>query len=244
MTQSLTLPERFLVAPRQFGFVDHFDHFVTADRWTSLQADSGSSVAAEDAAEGGLLLTTGSTDNDEVYLHLNSEMFLIADDKPMSCIARLAFAEAGTDDINVLFGFQSAVVVNSLQDNAGGPLATYSGAVFFKLDGELFWRFETSLAGTQTTTRLAAVSPNLATDFHTLQIDIRRRDALTVEIIPMIDEAGGNNPQQALDNTGVKIKHTITLGSPTEMAIVCGVKSGGSNSEAVHLKMIGCEGIR
>ncbi len=244
MTQSLTLPERFLLAPRQFGFVDHFTHFVTGDRWTSLEADGGSSVAAADSAEGGLDLTTGSTDNDEVYLHTNSELFLIADDKPMSMIARLAFAEAATDDINVLCGFQSAVVVNSLQDNAGGPLATYSGAVFFKLDGELFWRFETSLGSTQVTTRLAAVSPVAAADFHTLQIDIRRRDATTVEIIPMIDESGGNNPLQALDNTGKKVKHTITLGSPTEMALVCGAKSGGGTAEVVRLAMMGCEGIR
>jgi len=244
MTKSLTLPERFLLAPRQFGFVDHFDEFVSGDRWTSLQADAGSSVAAVDSAEGGLDLTTGVTDNFEVYIHTTQELFLIADDKPMSCIGRLAFAEANTDDINVIFGFMSAVVVNSLIDNAGGPLATYSGAVFFKLDGELFWRFETSLGGTQTTTRLAAVSPNLATDFHTLQIDIRRRDATTVEIIPMIDEAGGNNPNQALDNLGVKVKHTITLGSPTEMALMCGAKSGGANGEVVRLAMAGCEGTR
>ncbi len=244
MTQSLTLPERFLLAPRQFGAVDHFDHFITADRWTSLEADSGSSVAAANAAEGGLILTTGGSDNDEVYVHLTKELFLIADDKPMSCQARLAFAEASTPDINVLFGFQSAVVVNSLQDNAGGPLATYSGAVFFKLDGELFWRFETSLGSAQTTTRLAAVSPAGAADFHTLQIDIRRRDATTVEIVPMIDESGGNNPVQALDNTGVKVKHTITLGSPTEMSIVCGAKSGGGTAEVVSLKYVAWEGTR
>ena len=243
MTLSLTLPERFLLAARQFGAVDHFDHLITADRWTLLEADGGGTVAV-DAAEGGLTITTGSTDNDEAYMHLTAELFLIADDKPMSCQARLAFAEAATNDINVLFGFQSAVVVNSLQDNAGGPLATYSGAVFFKLDGELFWRFETSLGSTQQTTRLAAVSPNSATDFHTLQIDIRRRDATTVEIIPMIDESGGNNPLQALDNNGVKVKHTITLGSPTEMSIVCGAKAGGSNAEVVNLKYIAWEGTR
>jgi len=244
MSLSLTLPERFLLAPRQFGHVDHFEEFVTGDRWTSLEADAGSSVAAVDSAEGGLDLISGGTDNDEVYVHTTQELFLIADDKPMSMIARLAFAEANINDINVICGFQSAVVANSLQDNAGGPLASYSGAVFFKLDGELFWRFETSLAGTQTTTRLAAVSPDAATDFHTLQIDIRRRDATTVELIPMIDESGGNNPLQALNNNGVKVKHTITLGSPTEMALVCGAKSGGANAETVRLAMIGWEGTR
>lgn len=240
----MTMPERFLLAPRQFGGVDHFDHFVSGDRWTSLQADAGSSVAAVDAAGGGLDLTTGVTDNFEVYLHMTQELFLIADDKPMSCQGRLAFAEANTDDINVIFGFMSAVVVNSLIDNAGGPLASYSGAVFFKLDGELFWRFETSLAGVQTTTQLAAVSPAAATDFHTLEIHIQRRDATTVEIIPKIDEAGGNNPQQALDNTGKKVKHTITLGSPTEMALMCGAKSGGANAEVVRLSHVAWEGTR
>lgn len=244
MTLSLTHPERFLLAPRQFGFVDHFDHFVTADRWTTIEGDSGSSIAAVDSAEGGLDLISGGTDNFEVYLHTTQELYLIADDKPMSCIGRLAFAEANTDDINVLFGFQSGAAANSLQDNAGGPLATYSGAVFFKLDGELFWRFETSLGGTQTTTRLAAVSPVAATDFHTLQIEIRRRDATTVEIIPKIDEAGGNNPTQALDANGVKVKHTITLGSPTEMGLICGVKSGGANAETLRLAMIGAEATR
>jgi len=244
MTKSLTLPERFLLAPRQFGDKDDFNHFVTADTWTTIEGDSGSAITSLNDAEGGLDLTTGGSNNDEVYLHMTREIFLIADDKPMSCIGKLAFVEANSDDINVIFGFQSAVVVNSLQDDAGGPLATYSGAVFFKLDGENFWRFETSLGSTQQTTRLAAASPNAITDFHTLQIDIRRRDATTVEIIPMIDEAGGNNPRQALDNNGAKVKHTITLGSPTEMAIVCGAKAGGGNVEVVRLKVIAWEGTR
>jgi hypothetical protein len=244
MTQSLTLPESALLIPRQFGVIDDFLSFSDADLWTIIDADSGATVLPSDAAGGILNLTTGATDNNEAYVATTQELYLFADDKPLLFLARLQWVEANTNDANVIAGLMDAVAANHLIDDAGGPVASYSGAVFFKAKDSLLWQFETSLSGTQTTTTLAAASPNGAADFHSLKIEARRRDATTVEIIPYIDEAGGQDYKQALDANGAKVKHTITLGSPTEMSAMCGVKAGGANSEVVAVDYLGAHQLR
>lgn len=241
MSKELTLPEHYLLAPRHFGFIDPFTHLDTG-RWTTIASDGGS-AAVVDAAGGILRLTTSDAtpaDNDEVYVHTANEVFLFADDKPGEAVGRVKWAEANVDDANVIFGLWDGVTANDLQDNAGGPPASYSGAVFFKLDGETQWRFETSLAGVQTTTLLAAVSPNGANDWHSLKIVWRLRDSTHVEIVPWIDENGGQDFHIALDDAnGKPVKHIITLGLPTEMALAFGAKAGGANEETADFDYAG-----
>lgn len=247
MSKEVTLPESFLLAPRQFGFLDDFFDFNTGDRWTSIISNSGS-ASVVDAAGGLLRLVTSdatAADNDETYVHTTNEVFLFGDDKPGEAIARLKWTEANVDDANVIWGAWDGVTADDLQDNGGGPPASYSGAVFFKLDGETQWRFETSLAGTQTTTLLAATAPNGASDFHALKITWRLRSSTIVEIVPWIDENGGQDFRVALDDAnGKPVKHTITLGTPTEMALAAGVKAGGANSETLDIDYMGAYQLR
>ncbi len=212
--------------------------------WQIIAPDDGTAIIT-DGVPGELdLLTGGGTDNDEIYIARAIEEFKFADDKPLWWSMRGRLTEANTDDANIIAGLMDAVAANALQDNSGGPPSSYSGAVFFKVDGGTAWQFETSLTTTQTTTTLAALSPDGAADYHTLAIEARRRDATSVELIPYIDEAGGQDFKQALDANGKKVKHIITLGTPTDMMAMAGVKNGGANAETLVLQYMACHQLR
>lgn len=223
---------------REFGLFDDFLWYVTAHLWTLVATDSGT-AAVGDAAGGVVTLnpSDGSVaDNDEVYLKSTAEVFLFAADKPLVFEARLKWTEANTDDANVIAGVMSAVGANSLLDNGAGPAASYSGAVFFKVDGGTGWNFETSLGGTQTTTALHSDHAPAAA-YQTLRIEAREQGGV-IEIVPFIDG------KQCLDTNGRPVKHTIALGSPTEMNAVVGAKNGDTNQESILVDYVAAYQLR
>lgn len=248
MTKNLIMPDDRLVLPHSFGFIDDFcdEILATGGLWTKIATDSGTILVMD--ARGGIAQFRPSdgtvADNDEVYLHTANELFLFDDPNPLEFMCRIAWAEANTDDANVIAGLANAVAANHLLDDGAGPPADYSGAVFFKVDGGTKWVFETSISTTQTTTTLSHTAPNGATDFHTLKIVVKKRDATTIELTPYIDEAGGQDLKQCTDANGALVKHTITLGTPTEMNAFVGAKNGGANNEDLRLDYVSCYQLR
>lgn len=222
---------------------EYVDHFVGLDttRWNTLEADANGDVAHDvDGANGIVQLLVTTTDNEEAYLYSN-ELFDFDRNKSYIVWARLQFAEAATDDANVMFGLMEGVAANSLQDNGAGPAADYDGALFFKVDGGTRWQFETSEGTAQETTDLDYTAGGAS--YHTLAIQVMAKSATELEITPWIDPLGGNNLKQARPY-GVSprvplVKHNLTLASTTgEMAVVVGLKNGGANSETVNVDLI------
>jgi len=228
----LTLPQGAKDARGQYGFFEDFLEFVTGDLFTDTSADSGSGVANVDAAGGQVTLTTGTTDNDECYLLTTKELFLFAANKPLIAECRLKFTEANTDDANVAFGLMNAVGANSVLDNGGGPAASYSGAVFFKVDGETHWNAESSLAGTQTTTALTALN-SLDGQLKTAGGGVWQ--TLRIEVIPISSTEA--TVYFYIDGVLV-ITQSLTYTSATEMQVFVGVKAGGANAEVVYVDSI------
>ena len=202
--------------------------------WSAILSDGGS-IANADAAGGIVTLAPSDAtagDNDEAYLFRTLETFLFADGKELECACRIQFTEANTDDANVILGLVSGVAANALQDDGAGPPDSYSGAVFFKVDGETVWNFETSIGSTQTTTALANTAGGAA--YHTFTIRVVPLTATTFHVIPYIDG------EWALDATGAPVRHTLTLGSPTEMSWLAGIKNGGANAESLLIDLATC----
>jgi hypothetical protein len=224
--------EELSLGRKQFGFFEDFETFVTGDLFTDTSADSGATIAVGDAAGGVNVLTTGATDNNEAYLLTTKELFKFAANKPLLFEARIQYAEANTDDANVCLGFMDAVGANSILDDGAGPKASYSGAVFFKVDGGTRWQAESSLAGSQTTTDLTAansLSKSAQTaggaSYQTLRIEVIPVSSTEAEVSFWID--------------GVHVmKHSLTYTSATEMMAFVGVKAGGANSEVVNVDYI------
>lgn len=235
MSTLLNLPEDVRIAKLTHGFIDDFNHCVTADLWTKVLTDSGSANVS-DAAGGVIALvpSDGSVgDNDEAVLHTSSELFLFAADKPAVCGARLKFTEANTNDANVLFGFSSAAATNILQDDGAGPLASYSGAVFFKADGSTLWSVEKSIGGTQVTVELTAANSldgiaktAASTAYQWLEIEVKPTSGSLADFNFYID--------------GVLVYRMKdeTIASATEMDVAAAVKNGDTNLETLNVDCI------
>jgi hypothetical protein len=228
MTKLLELPEP-LKLRRQFGIFDDFDTYVTTQRWTTT-ADAGGTLALDADGVGGVLaVTTDGDDNDEAYAELTVEMFKFAADKPLAFEARLQYAEASTDAANILVGVMDAPGADSLVDNGAGPKASYSGAVFFKVDGATVWNCESSIGSSQvttTTTKTAGGASN-----QTLRIEFQPLNATEGEVRFFVDDE-------------FVAKHAITFSSATEMSIVLGAKAGSINVETLNVDYVACYQLR
>lgn len=234
---------------QQHGFWEDFQNgIVTGDLWTTVQGDTGAAPANLDAVGGQLDLVTGTVDNNECYLHTTKEQFLIADNKPCEVIARFAFAEGATNVSNVIFGFQSAGGVNALLDNGAGPAASYTGAVFFKEDGQLEWSVETSLGTLQQTTRLTTVNSldklskaaaAGAAVFHVLRIEINAVSSTKAVADFFITQ--GNTGEVAEVHV---FSQEFVYTSATEMDVIIGIKAGSSTTEIMTPDYVGARQLR
>lgn len=209
------------------GFYDDHEQFVTGDRWTSLVADAGSSVAVADAVGGQIVLTTGATDNNEVLIKTTKELFLFAPDKPLMAEWRSKYAEANTDDANVFQGLMDAIGANAMLDDGAGPKASFSGCGFFKVDGATRWSCISSLGSNRTTTDLSAAlsmdrlaKPAGSGAWQLFRIDVVPVSSTVAEVCFYIDDV-------------LVAKHSLTFTSATEMQVGHYIKAGGANSEVL-----------
>jgi hypothetical protein len=209
-------------------FEDHFANGVntvsSTGKWVLTK--DGTVVASQlDRAGGWCQIITDVNDNDEAYLASLGESWLFAASKPLWFEAKVELTEANTDDANILVGLIDASGANTLLDNGGGPAASYSGAVWFKVDGGTVWQFETSNAGTQVTNTSAGTFTSGTA--YKLGFIFDPANGTTGSITPYLNGTAGT-------------AHAITLASLTEMNIVLGVKAGGANAETLKFDYVKC----
>jgi len=203
-----------------------FNEYVTLHGFTTVVSNSGT-VVAGDAVGGRVTLNPSDcsvVDNDEAYLKGANEIFKFANHKPLIFEALVQFTEGNTDDANVIVGLKDAVAADSILDNGAGPAASYSGAVFFKVDGDTIWNVETSIGGTQTTTRLSAANSLDKQDktaggaaFQRLRIEFEPFSSTQANVMFSIDGA-------------LVAKHIFTYTSATEMQECFGIKNGANTT--------------
>ena len=231
------LPE-LLRLRNQFTIQDDFTRDVDSADWVTTLTDTGTASVGD--AAGGILALVPSdgtvADNDEAYVESANEVFKFAADKPLLFEARVQFTEANTDDANILVGLMDAVAANSLQDNGAGPPASYSGAVFFKVDGGTVWQTETSLSTTQTTNELTSTNVNnLSKKSQTAGGSAYQ--VLRIEYMPY----SSTNAYVTFFVDGVAVaQHDYVFTSATEMQIALGVKNGGANLETLNVDYVVC----
>jgi hypothetical protein len=219
-------------------YVDDFHKLDTGIWTTTKDTEAAVAVDADDAC-GVVNFTTGAFDNHEAYIE-TAEFFAFTANKPFGAIMRGRITESASGVSNLLFGFMDAPAANSLVDNGGGPQADYDGAVFFKPDGSTRWSVrasqDTVSTGTSTETETA-----LASSWFTLGIEVYPISSTEAEIIYLIDPLGGNDLYQARRfgslATEPAIKHRLTLSTPTEMALVIGLKAGSATGETLKVDL-------
>lgn len=198
-----------------------FDDFMKLDTdlWSSITNNNMSCCQLSSTIRGILNVKSGSADNNYHLITTKKPIIAFDTGKQSYIKAKVSLTEANTDDANIIFGVSSVTSAGNLIDDAGGPAATYDGAVFFKVDGGTVWQAEYSDAGTQTTdTNCKAFTT--ATDY---VLEIWYDGRTTVSF--------------CIDDVEV---HTATVipANLDDMYIIFGVKAGGANQETLSVDYI------
>jgi hypothetical protein len=229
---------QLLLTRNQFSITDDFTRDVDSADWVTTLTDTGTASVGD--AAGGILALVPSdgtvADNDEAYVESANEVFKFAADKPLLFEAKVQFTEANTDDANVLVGLMDAVAANALVDDGAGPKSSYSGAVFFKVDGGTVWQAETSNSTTQTTTELTASNANNLAK-KSITAGGAAYQTLRIEYMPY----SATNAYVSFFVDGVLCaQHDYIFTSATEMQLAFGVKNGGANNETLNVDYVSC----
>jgi hypothetical protein len=223
-----------------FFIWDDFDHYVTADTWTTTATNSGT-IAVGDTVGGVVKInpssneTNSQADNDETYMHTTAECFKFATDKPIFAACKLRPYSNTIANLNVSFGFKDAVAADSILDDGAGPAASYSGAIISKLDGGTVWQCESSISTSQTTVNSGHTVGNNSWDV--LAISVKPLTSTTSEVHFYSADVGSDGDFELSEigkttPTGTEqfVAHTITHTSATEMELFVGVKAGSANN--------------
>lgn len=222
----------FPVAMREKSFFqiwDDFSWYVITHLWTSLIADSTTTMNIDAGSIGGaVLLYTDTTDNNEVAIGTVNKIFKDAADKPLFCEISVKYSEGATNKANIAAGFCSVMTsANTLVDNGAGLVTTYDGHVIYKVDGETVWRCGSSRGTTQYTTTSSTTAGG--TTAQKLRIEVQPEDATTCTVRYYVDDV------QLRDTNNQPIVHTQLLASAAAMQVGVAVKTGGSNAESVYV---------
>lgn len=220
-----------------FAIFDDFFHYVTADQFTTVASESG--TIADSDAVGGVLVITASdateADNDETYLKGTHEVFKFATDKPLFFAAKVKPWANTIASINPIVGLKDGVAANAMQDSGAGPAASYSGALFFGVDGTNYWQCESSIAGTQTTVNTGKAIGNNAWDILVIETIPISSTQTEVHFFFGNEETTGDVSLVETGKTTVNeriVAQTITHTSATEMQLCLGIKDGAANNGA------------
>lgn len=226
---------------RTINWIDHFDWYVTAHRWTSTLTDSGTATVNVTTNGAGIALAMSDgtvADNDEAYLSLTNKTIVPTANKSFVVEATVQFTEANTDDANIIFGISSSIGANALVDDGAGPPSNYTGLVFFKTDGDTVWQCESSVGTTQTTTRLTA-----ETSFDKIAKTAggATDQRLRIEYVPY----SSTKATVSFIIDGVTVaQHDWTYTSAAACGIIVGGKNGGANLETLNVRYVALEAVK
>jgi hypothetical protein len=216
---------------RTFGFMDDFDSYTTAQRWTSVLSHSGSIAVADGV--GGILTLAASggsvAANDESYARTTSALFQFAANKPLLFEAAVQFTEANTNEANILIGLMDGVAAGALADGNAGPKASYSGMVFFKAGGGNVWGCQTSVGASQST--VATSKPAGGAHFQTLTGQWQPISSTQAEAAFFID--------------GLLVaRQLFTFTGAVPMQLCAGVKNGSGILETLNVDYLAAYQLR
>jgi len=233
------VPRAQATRERQFyGFFDDFLWYVITHLWTSLKADTNTTMDIDASYAGGRVLLYGLTaDNDEVAIGTTQKNFKDLVHKPMVYEARIQFAEGATNKLNVLAGFCSVLTTaNALRDDGAGVATTNDGHYIYKVDGETVWRCGSSRGTTQYSTTSGTTAGGSVAQ--TLRIETQTEDATTCTTRYYVDDV------QLADANGVPIVHTQLLASAAAMQAGVAMKIGSAAAESVYVDYVSAYQLR
>ncbi len=206
---------------------DDFIKTIVSGEWASTLSDSGT-AAVGDGPPGILTIlpSDGSVgNNDEVYVASTKQLFIfpatfVTAGDSVYARARMLFLEAGSNNAsNVIFGFMTSVGANALIDDGGGPQASTSHAVIYKVDGGTAWKCQARNGSEY----MDATSTLAASDsaYHLFEVIIHDYTSTRVQVTYKVDG------QFLKDSTfGKPIVHQLLRAAAGNMSLMVGMKNG------------------
>lgn len=238
MSKLVYAPEWTKSAKLTHWFFDDFHTYTSGDLWTPLVTDLASAATAAvingTGGAGGILsIADDATDNDEVYWYPTNKPVLFAANKPAYTEVRLQYTEANTDDLNVIFGFLSTGAANTLIDDGGGPVASATMAVIYKIDGGTVWRCRSQIGAAVGQTDTISTQTAGGSAYQTLGVEVLPFSSTTADVIYTID----GNP--FYDAAGKPITHKLVYTNAVICGPMFGMKAGSGNAETLLVDYCG-----
>ncbi len=212
---------------REFGIFDDFTGTLSGV-WSAVNDGATGTNTVNDALGGTYSIVTAAADNDYHFI-VTKKLFKFQNVKGLLAVAKLTLTEANTDDANIVFGLSSDAASTLLGADGAGPPSSYTGALFFKVDGGTVWQFETSNATAQVTNTSAGTFTSAAS--YELAIAWEPINSTMGKVVPYINGVMGT-------------PHLLSLTSVAAMAAVVGVKAGAANAETLTVDYVGVRASR
>lgn len=183
-------PNEVFIPRRTVGYFDDFDHLEPL-RFTATVTGSGAATIDADDPGGVVNITTGATQNSDVYFAETNAGYTLANGKPCDYEARFKHTEGNTDDGAVAFGCTSqAAALTDLWVDTTGVFHTnsFSGALLVKPVNATRWWFISSIGTTQVATELDLT--HTSGSFMNFGVSVQPLSATEVEFIPFCDRTG------------------------------------------------------
>jgi len=196
--------------------------------YTDMNDGATGTNAFQDKAGGIINIVTAATLDDYHGLRTTAKPWLFAAAKELWFEASFTVNEAATNASSWFVGLSDTFTTGGLQTGASGPLASFSGAGWFKVQATMAAKFITSNSTTQ------SISSSIATVVTNQKIKVGfyfDGAATTSNLYPFIDIGDGNGYVAGTSQT-------ITLASLNQMALFATIKAGGSNAETMQLDWI------
>lgn len=220
-------------------FGDDFHHLDLAATWEPVgDTEDGASVVLADDGDSGIVLSTGTTNNNAIYLQ-SQRAFQIAPNQTLNAELLLRFPEAGSDTASVLFGLIDAIATDPLADDSHGFAGAYAGVALTKQRDGGYWLASAASGGPNvTTTTERRGQPAMVEQL--LRISIGR-DAVSDGTARFeIGQEGGSFARPCHDADHLPIVHTVLGDAFGPLRLVFGVKAGSNVNQSIRVLSTSC----
>ena len=184
--------------------------------WELIE-DAGSVQAAADKRGGWLNVTSGGTDNNEVYILSRAQAFIFNTTDELMFECEVQSTLVGDAQYGWAIGLSDIGAANTLVDNTMAIVSSFDGAVFHYLPAADV-AFTTSNASSQVQT--AAAYSWTDGDLVRLGFFYDPNDGTTAKVIPVVNGVEGT-------------AHDLTISGLAEMNILIGAKAGSGNAQTI-----------
>lgn len=201
------------------------------DVYTDMNDGATGTNAFQDANGGWLNVVTAAAADDYHGIRTLAKPWLFAAGKELWLEARFRVSEGTTNQSGYVIGLMDTFTTGGIQAGTAGPLASFSGAIFYKNSTSMAMNFLTSNSTTQNkTTGIGTVVTNQITKvlFH-CDGGLIANSATIGVVTPFLDIGDGNGWVKGT-------AQNITFAALNQMALVASIKAGsGAAAETLQL---------